>query len=59
LKARILAYGEAHNWPRLPLAYNGMHPYLWLIEGETAWHTFVTSNPNETLRLAVVAIEEE
>jgi hypothetical protein len=42
MKARILAYDEACDWPRLPLA-----------RGETAWRKFVTSNPSETLRLSM------
>src|SRR5690349_1359172 len=41
LRAALWAWGEAHDWPRLPLA-RGVHGvYLWLCAGEAGWQAFM------------------
>lgn len=57
LSRHILAWGEAHGWPELPLARSRSGVYLAVIAGETGWRKFVFANRAEVLRLAVCAIQ--
>ncbi len=63
MAARLLAWGAAHDWPRLPLATgtgasNGVaQPFLWLCAGEGGWRGFAGANSAALLRSAWAAAE--
>ncbi len=64
LAACLLAWGAAHDYPRLPLAPRAgagsarRQPFLWLAAGADGWRTFVGANPAALLRSALSAAEE-
>ena len=50
LMRELLAWGEAHEWPRLAYGWrtgagDDHRPYKWIVEGAAAWRRFVTGNP--------------
>ncbi len=58
LRAALWAWGEAHDWPRLPLARGAHGVYLWLCAGEAGWRAFM-GNESAALHMAHAAIADE